>query len=710
MGLFDQFPYTNFHELNLDWILKALKELEHTIDQFVAINALKYADPIQWDITSQYEKNTIVIDPQTGTAYISVQPVPIGVALTNPDYWTVVFDLGSFVVRAAKNFANTYEAETTLTATVSTPAGGWLVWGDTLYKANVNITAGDSYVVGGNITHFTIEDVIGHLEDLTTNNKSNLVAAINDEVQARVDAINDEVQARQDADTTLQDALDGEIQARQDADTTLQDALDGEIQTRQDADAAINDIIGDLNDLNTTNKSDIVAAINEVITTGGAFYNIKANHVEGASYADEINAAFNTYDFIIFPEGLYEIDEPLKITRNVTVLLHGNAEIKAIAAMPYLIGINPDNLRPLPEPSYTVQGGNAFLKTVINGGYFNCNNLANIGFIVNSFYHSSFSDMVFVSFTDIGVVTAYNGGYGGAHSGFDNITLNGAAANYGFQLNSNDEYVNDCVAVNCKVGYGLYAGDIRLQNCTTWLGFGGESLYDGSIGYDTRRNGTSAIIDNCNVDTMQTGFSIKDLVTITITNTFCAFNSGVITPTDHDPVTIFDITWSNSMLSGVTINNVIDPYNFNHYVIKSSASGTFNPYVEINNIDFLFDPATYVIDYPDNLIPTLFKNYAQNIDCKLVRMGSQFVLYFKIISPITLAANSEIAGGLVSYTLFSSETQVLPAMLYDSNNAIIPTTTATLQTSGRHLRLRNNSAAPVTIAKGDYIGFYDIKQ
>ena len=26
MGLFDQFPYTNFHELNLDWILKALKE------------------------------------------------------------------------------------------------------------------------------------------------------------------------------------------------------------------------------------------------------------------------------------------------------------------------------------------------------------------------------------------------------------------------------------------------------------------------------------------------------------------------------------------------------------------------------------------------------------------------------------------------------------------------------------------------------------
>lgn len=98
MGLFDQFPYTNFHELNLTWILDALKAIQTTTEQFVAINSLKYADPIQWNITSQYEKNTIVIDPQNGTAYISVQPVPSGVSLTNEDYWTVVFDLGSLLL------------------------------------------------------------------------------------------------------------------------------------------------------------------------------------------------------------------------------------------------------------------------------------------------------------------------------------------------------------------------------------------------------------------------------------------------------------------------------------------------------------------------------------------------------------------------------------------------------------------------------------
>lgn len=219
MGLFDHFPYTNFHELNLDWILRMLKEIDQTMSEFVAINALKYADPIQWNITSQYEKNTIVIDPQTGTAYISVAPVPIGVALTNTDYWTVVFDLGSFVVKAAKNLATVYEAETTTTATVNIAKDTWLIWGDTLYKALVNITAGDSYVDGSNIQHFTIEDVTGHLEDLNTTDKSNLVTAINELVQALIDEA-----------------------------------------------SRVDDITGDLDDLNTTDNSNLVNAINEVLT------------------------------------------------------------------------------------------------------------------------------------------------------------------------------------------------------------------------------------------------------------------------------------------------------------------------------------------------------------------------------------------------------------------------------------------------------------
>lgn len=255
--MFNQYPYINLNDLNLDYILNAIKEMRYEVTNFVSINAIKYADPIQWNITSQYEKNTIVIDPQTGTAYISVAPVPAGVALTRPEYWTVVFDLGSFVTRAAKNFTTRYEQDTTLTATFPTAQGDWLVWGDTLYVANVNITAGDSYVIDGNIRRITVEEVkntimqliaenydtivamIGNLDNLTTTDKDNVVAAINE----LVSGLSDEVQARQDADDALQDDID-----------------------------TINTNIGDLNNLSTSDKSSVVNAINEVSVKASPYY------------------------------------------------------------------------------------------------------------------------------------------------------------------------------------------------------------------------------------------------------------------------------------------------------------------------------------------------------------------------------------------------------------------------------------------------------
>ena len=80
------------------WHLKSLKqnairEMQTELNNFVVTNAIKYADPIDWNITKQYEKNTVVIDANSGIAYLSVDPVPPGVAITNTDYWTVIFDL-----------------------------------------------------------------------------------------------------------------------------------------------------------------------------------------------------------------------------------------------------------------------------------------------------------------------------------------------------------------------------------------------------------------------------------------------------------------------------------------------------------------------------------------------------------------------------------------------------------------------------------------
>ncbi len=251
--MFNEYPYRNLTDLNLDFLLNTIKKVEKEIHEFVTFNALKYADPIQWDITRQYEKNTIVIDPITGTAYISVQAVPYGVALTNTDYWCVVFDLERFVNKANNNFTLRVEEQTTTTATFNTPLNNWLIWGGVLYRANTNIIAGDRYVVGSNIIRITITDTIGIIQDLNTDDKSNIVAAINEVLTRLIDGdttlqdhIDTEATARQDADTTLQDHIDAEATARQDADTTLQghidnldSALSQEINNRTAADTAL---------------------------------------------------------------------------------------------------------------------------------------------------------------------------------------------------------------------------------------------------------------------------------------------------------------------------------------------------------------------------------------------------------------------------------------------------------------------------------------
>lgn len=33
MGIFEEFPYTNFHELNANWILKKIKEMKDDINE-----------------------------------------------------------------------------------------------------------------------------------------------------------------------------------------------------------------------------------------------------------------------------------------------------------------------------------------------------------------------------------------------------------------------------------------------------------------------------------------------------------------------------------------------------------------------------------------------------------------------------------------------------------------------------------------------------
>lgn len=51
MGIFDIFPYTNLHELNLDWLIRTVKELKNR-PPYNAIYVNYYADTQEWDLTA----------------------------------------------------------------------------------------------------------------------------------------------------------------------------------------------------------------------------------------------------------------------------------------------------------------------------------------------------------------------------------------------------------------------------------------------------------------------------------------------------------------------------------------------------------------------------------------------------------------------------------------------------------------------------------
>ena len=84
----NKYPYTDVHELNLDWVIAQIMELHHDYDEFKAVNTITNGG--YWDITKQYQAWTIVSDNNAG--YISLKPVPAGVALSNTEYWRNILD------------------------------------------------------------------------------------------------------------------------------------------------------------------------------------------------------------------------------------------------------------------------------------------------------------------------------------------------------------------------------------------------------------------------------------------------------------------------------------------------------------------------------------------------------------------------------------------------------------------------------------------
>ena len=162
------YPYSNFHDLNLDWVISVIRELETKITQFVALNTVKYANPFQWDITRQYATNTVVIDPSDGTAYLSVQPVPSGVPIANTDYWTPVFTLQNFTDALKTAITTVPQQENGQAATMEIPANSVFFVGDVLCTNKDAIPMTSIVVIGSNCRQVSVIELIVSLMNTPT--------------------------------------------------------------------------------------------------------------------------------------------------------------------------------------------------------------------------------------------------------------------------------------------------------------------------------------------------------------------------------------------------------------------------------------------------------------------------------------------------------------------------------------------------------------
>ena len=156
--MFDLYPYTNFHELNQDWILRILKKFENELKEAIDYKTIHYADPLQWNITTQYAPNTVVVDENTGIAYISKDAVPSGVLLSDKNYWMVIFDYQKIYNKIMSGVA--FNEKDNETASKDLLVND-LVWyhGD-LYRITKAISEGSRYVVGTNMVATTIESLL----------------------------------------------------------------------------------------------------------------------------------------------------------------------------------------------------------------------------------------------------------------------------------------------------------------------------------------------------------------------------------------------------------------------------------------------------------------------------------------------------------------------------------------------------------------------
>lgn len=271
-------PYTNFHEMNLDWILQAIKDMNEELRTFINVNTIKYADPLKWDITRQYEANTVVVD-EAGTAYLSVKAVPSGISISRTEYWTEIGNFSRLWI-SFKSGITPYDVGASTTATDNYPVNTFVWVNDILRIVTKAMSAGDKFTNENS----TLTSVNAELEKL----RKKLA-----ETSSRLES---EISTRSAEDDKIKQSVSKNAADIANEITAREAAITAEANARIVADKALEEQIKAVSSTTLANVKDYGAV--------------------GNGTADDTNAIKNAIASglpLLFPDGTYGI------TRDVTL-------------------------------------------------------------------------------------------------------------------------------------------------------------------------------------------------------------------------------------------------------------------------------------------------------------------------------------------------------------------------------------------------------
>lgn len=226
MGFFN-FPHTRTYDTDLGWLIKELNRVKELLSQYLENAVITFADPITWNITEQYPALTCVIDSD-GTAYLSKQPVPAGVDISNTNYWLPIFNYDDNINQLRSQIA--YNAQNSDTTGAALSAGDLVFWKGLIYEVITDMPAGTAFIIDSNIRKYTVDEKINSILGSIGAEESARIAAdqqLANDIQAEATARSEADQTLTGNIQTLTDSLQAEEDARIAADTALSDRIDG---------------------------------------------------------------------------------------------------------------------------------------------------------------------------------------------------------------------------------------------------------------------------------------------------------------------------------------------------------------------------------------------------------------------------------------------------------------------------------------------------